>query len=77
MAWRFRPLKQPRYLAVPMLAVMPVVFLACVSVYRSLIGALGIGMALALSFASSMVILGISVLLFFFLALIILVSQRS
>ncbi|MDR0452721.1 MAG: hypothetical protein LBH15_06730 [Treponema sp.] len=76
-AWRFRPRKQPRYLAVPMLGVMPVVFLACTSVYRSLIEALGIGMALALSFTSSMAILGVAVSLLFFLSLIILVSQRS
>jgi hypothetical protein len=76
-AWRFRPQKQPRYLAVPMLAVMPVVFLACISVYRSLIETLGIWMALALSFASSMVVLGIAVSLLFFLSLIILVSQRA
>jgi hypothetical protein len=76
-AWRFRPQKQPRYMAIPMLAVMPVVFLACTSVYRSLIEALGIGMALALSFSSSMAILGIAVSLLFFLSLIILVAQRA
>ncbi|MDR1128887.1 MAG: hypothetical protein LBL20_06205 [Treponema sp.] len=76
-AWRFRPRKQPRYLELPMLMVMPVVFLACTSVYRSLIEALGIGMALTLSFTSSMVVLGIAVSLLFFLSLIILVSQRS
>jgi hypothetical protein len=77
LAWRFRPLKQPRYLALPMLAIMPVVFHACSIVYRSLIDALGIGMALSLSFAASMVILGIAVLLLFFLSLIILVFQRA
>jgi hypothetical protein len=76
-AWRFRPQKQPRYLEIPMLLIMPVVFLAFTAVYRSLIGALGIGMALALSFTASMVILGIAVSVFFFLSLIILVSQRS
>jgi hypothetical protein len=76
-AWRFRPRKQPRYLAIPMLAIMPVVFLACTTMYRTLINALGIGMALTLNFASSMVILGITVLVFFLLSLIILVSQRA
>jgi hypothetical protein len=76
-AWRFRPQKQPRYLAIPMLAIMPVVFLACTAIYRSLIDALGIGMALTLSFTASMVILGIAVSVFFFLSLIILVSQRA
>jgi hypothetical protein len=77
LAWRFHPLKQPRYLALPMLAIMPVVFHACISVYRSLMDALGIGMALSLSFSASMVLLGASVLLLFFLSLIILVFQRA
>jgi hypothetical protein len=76
-AWRFRPQRQPRYLAIPMLVIMPVVFLACTVMYRSLINALSIGMALILSFSASMVILGIAVSVFFFLSLIILVSQRA
>jgi hypothetical protein len=76
-AWRFRPQKQPRYLAIPMLMIMPVVFFACTVGYRYLIDALGIGMALTLSFTASMVILGIAVSVFFFLSLIILVSQRA
>jgi hypothetical protein len=76
-AWRFRPRKQPRYLAIPMLVIMPVVFLAWTAAYRSLIDALGIGMALTLSFTASMVILGIALSVFFFLSLIILVYQRA
>jgi hypothetical protein len=76
-AWRFRPRKQPRYLAIPMLVIMPVVFFAWTTMYRSLIDALGIGMALTLSFTASMLILGIAVSVFFFLSLIILVSQRA
>jgi hypothetical protein len=76
-AWCFRPRKQSRYLAVPMLVIMPVVFFACTTVYRFLITALSIGMALALSFTASMVILGIVILVFFFLSLIILVYQRA
>jgi hypothetical protein len=76
-AWRFRPRKQSRYLAIPMLVIMPMVFFACTTIYRSLIDALSIVMALALSFTASMVILGIAVLMFFFLSLIILVSQRA
>jgi hypothetical protein len=76
-AWCFRPRKQPRYLAFPMLVIMPVVFLAWTAGYRSLIGALSIGMALALSFTASIVILGIAISAFFFLSLIILVYQRA
>jgi hypothetical protein len=76
-AWRFRPKRQPRYLAIPMLAIMPVVFRACIAVYRSLIEALGIGMALVLSFSASMVVLGAAVMLLFFLSLFFLVFQRS
>ncbi|MDR0708763.1 MAG: hypothetical protein LBF77_01695 [Spirochaetaceae bacterium] len=76
-AWRFRPQRQPRYLAIPMLVIMPAVFLAFTAVYRSLINALGIALAFTLSFTASMVVLGIAVSLFFSLSLIILVFQRA
>jgi hypothetical protein len=76
-AWRFRPRRRSHYLAIPMLVTMPVVFLACTAAYRSLIDALGIGLAFMLSFSASMVVLGIAVFLLFFLSLIILVFQRA
>jgi hypothetical protein len=76
-AWRFRPKTRPRYLALPMLVIMPIVFRACITVYRSMIEDMGIGMALVLSFTGSMIALGAAVLLLFFLSLIFLVFQRS
>jgi hypothetical protein len=75
--WRYRAKQRPKFLGIPMLAVLPLVFNGLVLMYRSVINTLGIWMALSLSFFTSMFILIAGALLLFILALIILAVQHG
>ncbi|GHT77788.1 hypothetical protein FACS1894130_03290 [Spirochaetia bacterium] len=75
--WRYRAFHRPRYLAIPMLVILPLVFNGLVHIYRAIINTLGIWVALTLNFTTAMFILTITVLVLFTLSLIMLASQRG
>jgi hypothetical protein len=77
MGWRYRALHRPRYLSIPMLAILPLVFDGFVHIYRAMINTLGIWVALTLGFTTAMFVLAFAVLVLFMLSLVMLASQRE
>jgi hypothetical protein len=75
--WRFRAKKQPRYMALPMLCVLPVVFTSIVYVYRYAFDILEIWMVLILGFTPAGILLIAGTLISFMLALILLAAQHG
>ncbi|GHV88664.1 hypothetical protein AGMMS50267_10240 [Spirochaetia bacterium] len=75
--WRYRAPHRPRYLSIPMLAILPLVFNGLIHIYRTMINTLGIWAALRLSFTAAMFIMAGIVLVLFILSLILLVAQRD
>jgi hypothetical protein len=75
--WRFRAKKRPRYLFVPMLPVLPLVFNGLVHLYRNLLNTVGIWTVLSLGFSLALaVVIAVLALLFIF-ALIFLAAQHG
>ena len=75
--WRYRVRRRQRYVAVPMLALMPAVFYVIMEMCRSLINTLSIWIALHLDFAAAMTALAFSALALFILALFVLAGQQG
>jgi hypothetical protein len=75
--WRFRAKKQPHYMRLPMLCVLPVVFNSIVYIYRYVFNTLGIAMVLTLGFTLTGILLIAGSLVFFILALILLAAQHG
>ncbi|MFP3091482.1 hypothetical protein LQZ21_14285 [Treponema sp. TIM-1] len=76
--WRFRAKKQPRYLVLPMLFILPMVFNSIiVDAYRHIFTTLDIGMILTLGFPLAAVCLIAGSLVFFIIALMLLAAQHN
>ncbi|MDR2630036.1 MAG: hypothetical protein LBC60_03845 [Spirochaetaceae bacterium] len=75
--WRFRARKRPRYLAFPMLVILPMVFTSVVHIYRHIFAVLGIGMILTLGFSLAAVCFTVGSLVLFIIALMLLAAQHS
>jgi hypothetical protein len=75
--WRYRAKKRPRYIAVPMLFVLPLVFNGLVHLYRYILNTLGIWAVLNVGFSNAMVIFAISIGVLFVISLIGLASQHG
>jgi hypothetical protein len=75
--WRFRAKKHPRYIALPMLLVLPLVFNGFVYAYRHIFAALDIGMILTLGFPLAAVFLAAGGLVVFIAAVLLLAAQHG
>jgi len=75
--WRYRARTSPRYLGVPMLAVLPVVFYGGVLFFHNALNDVCVWIALTLDFTVAAVILGAVFFLLLLLSLIILAAQRG
>jgi hypothetical protein len=75
--WRYRAKKRPRYIAMPMLFVLPLVFNGAVHFYRYILNTLSIWTVLSLSFSSAMVIFTVGIGVLFILSLSMLASQHG
>ncbi|MDR2759218.1 MAG: hypothetical protein LBB78_07555 [Spirochaetaceae bacterium] len=75
--WRFRAKKQPRYLTLPMLIVLPIVFNNLVLIYRHIFTTLELGMILSLNFPLAVFCLAAGSLGFFIITLMMLAAQHS
>ncbi|GHT69605.1 hypothetical protein FACS1894110_19390 [Spirochaetia bacterium] len=75
--WRYRAKKRPRYIAVPMLFVLPLVFNGLVHFYRYILNTLGIWATLSLGFSSAVAIFAAGIGVLFVISLISLASQQG
>jgi hypothetical protein len=75
--WRYRAKKRPRYVAVPLLFVLPLVFNGMVHFYRYVLNPLGIWAVLNLGFSSAMVIFTVGIGVLFVISLISLAFQHG
>jgi len=77
LGWRLRALRRPRYMAVPMLAILPVVFNGSVHFSRSFLNHLGIWAVTSLGFTSAAIFFGAGILVMLILSLIILAAKPN
>jgi hypothetical protein len=75
--WRYRAVRRPRYLGIPMLFILPLVFDWVIRVYRSAMNILGIRLILSLSFIPAMIVLFAGAIFFFILFLVTLAYQHE
>jgi hypothetical protein len=76
-AWRFRAQKRPRYLGIPMMAILPLVLNGAVHFYRGCVNNLGIWAVITLGFGSAAMVFAVGILVLFILSLIILAAQHG
>ena len=75
--WRYRALKRPRYMGIPMLGVLPLVLNGIVHFCRGWITELGTWAVVSLGFTIAALCLGIGLVILFVLSLILLAAQHS
>jgi hypothetical protein len=75
--WRFRSLKRPRYLKVPMMGILPVVFTGFIHFYRGCLSNLGIWAVVALGFSNAVILFSSGALVLLILSLVILAAQHG
>jgi hypothetical protein len=75
--WRFRSFKRPRYLRIPMLGILPVVFAGFTHFYRGCLHNLGIWAVVALGFSNALIFFAAGVLVLFILSLVVLAAQHG
>jgi len=75
--WRFRSKNRPRYLFVPMLPVLPLVFNGLAQAYSSGISVIATTLVLAVGFSMALTIFIICLVVTFLLSLILLASQHG
>jgi len=73
--WRLRALKRPRYMAVPMLGILPIVFNGSVHFSRSWLHDLGIWAVVSFGFNNAAIFFGAGILVLFIFSLIILAAK--
>jgi hypothetical protein len=73
--WRFRAKRRPKFLGIPMLIILPLVFNGIVYLVRSLSNTLGLWLLLSLAFTAAAAIFIAGILLLFIIALIVLAAQ--
>jgi hypothetical protein len=75
LGWRLRALKRPRYMAVPMLVILPAVFNGSVHFSRSWFHDLGIWAVVSFGFNSAAIFFGAGILVLLILSLIVLAAK--
>ena len=77
LGWRYRARKKPRYVYVPMLVLLPVVFYGAVHFYRNIINNLSVWLSLSMGLQAALVCLCAGAFVLFILALILLAAQHG
>jgi hypothetical protein len=75
--WRYRALKRPRYMGIPMLGIIPLVVNGLVLFCRGALNEIGTWAVVSLGFATAAIYMGIGIMVLFVLSLILLASQHS
>ncbi|GHT98351.1 hypothetical protein FACS1894142_4570 [Spirochaetia bacterium] len=77
LGWRYRAHKRPRYIAVPMMLILPLVFNVLIHLCRNLINTLGIWLTISLGFSTALIICIVGAVILFVFALILLAAQHA
>ena len=77
LGWRLRALKRPRYMAVPMLGILPMVFNGSVHFSRSFLNHLGIWAVTSFGFTTAAIFFGAGILVIFIMSLIFLAAKPN
>ncbi|MCL2130720.1 MAG: hypothetical protein FWH35_10270 [Treponema sp.] len=77
LGWRYRALKRARYIAIPMLGILPVVFNGVVHFCRGWLNNLGIWAVVSVGFINSAIFFGIGIIVLLVLSLITLAAQHG
>jgi hypothetical protein len=75
--WRFRARNKPRYIFIPLLAVLPVVFHGIVILYRTVLNIAGIWLVISLGFSAALAVFCAAMALCFLVSLITLAAQHD
>ena len=75
--WRFRAKTRVRYLFIPLLPILPVVFNGLVHLYRSILNTLGIWLLLSLGFSAALAVYIAVLAVSFIVSLIVLAAQHG
>jgi hypothetical protein len=75
--WRFRARNNLRYIFIPMLLILPLVFNGVVQLYRSVFNTVGIWLIIALGFSGAIIVLAAGLAVFFVASLIVLAAQHG
>jgi hypothetical protein len=75
--WRFRAVTKPKFLGIPMLGIIPLVFSGAAQLVQELIGALELALLLFLGYAPTIGVLIGGSLILFILSLILLAAQHG
>ncbi|MDR2314374.1 MAG: hypothetical protein LBE02_07545 [Spirochaetaceae bacterium] len=75
--WRYRAQKKPRYVYVPMLGILPVIFYGALLFYRGILNNLSIWLSLNFSFSAVMIFLIAGSVVCFILSLVVLAAQHG
>jgi hypothetical protein len=77
LGWRYRAQKKPRYVYVPMLGILPLVFYGVLLFYRNILNNLSIWLALNFSFSAALVYFIAGAVVCFILSLVLLAAQHG
>ena len=77
LGWRYRARKKPRYVYLPMLIILPVVFYSIVQFYRNIITNFSVFLSLSMGLSAALVCLTVFAVVFFILALVLLAAQHG
>ena len=77
LGWRYRARKKPRYVYLPMLILLPLVFSGAVLFYRSIIVNLSIWLSLNMGLTTALVSLGLGAFVLFIGSLVLLAAQHG
>ena len=75
--WRYRALKRPRYMAIPMLGILPMVFNGFIHFCRGWMSDLGILAVVSLGFTAAALAFAVGIFILFVLSLIVLAAQHG
>ena len=75
--WQYRAMKRPRYMGLPMLVILPVVFSAAIHFSRSLLNNIAVMTIVTFGFATATIFFGIGIVILLVLSLIVLSSRYS
>ncbi|MDR2210496.1 MAG: LptF/LptG family permease [Spirochaetaceae bacterium] len=77
LGWRYRAQKKPRYVYVPMLGILPVVFCGVLHFYRSVLNNLSIWLSLNFDFSAAAIFVIAGSVVCFILSLVVLAAQHG
>jgi hypothetical protein len=75
--WRYRARKRPRYLFIPVILLMPLVFNSLVYLYRNIFNTFGIWAVISLGFSTALIVCIAGLAVLFIISLIILAAQHG